>query len=62
MVLNSFSHPQGKILCTSWARKDRMCHSPSYPATSHPGQSNYIHPLFLRLQPCSIYNPPIAFV
>jgi hypothetical protein len=32
------------------------------PASPHPGRSCFIHPLFLRIVHCSIYNLCIVFV
>jgi hypothetical protein len=52
----------GENLRVPRIRNERFRRISSHPSSPHPGGSDLIHVLFLRLQPCSIYNPTIVFV
>jgi hypothetical protein len=62
MLSNPDPHLRRQILRALRVRDEKIRRISFLPSSPHPGRSCFIHPLFLQILPCSIYNLCIVFV
>jgi len=62
MLSNPDPHLRRQILRALRVREEIFWRISFRPASPQPGRSCFVHPLFLRIVRCSIYNLCIVFV
>ncbi len=62
MLIFPNPHLQGQNFRALRVRDEKFRRISFRPSSPHPGRSHFIHPLFLRIVRCSIYNLCIVFV